>query len=1142
MSSSYLDSSADALLNLYTGSFSIAGWFRSQQAGPTYTQETWMIAPYCFVQLNTDGTLTFKINNNDGGVGAVATSTAIINTQDWNLVVVTYSIVSKAIAIYLNNNPVTVSITNLITTGFTNYADSFRLANDDRTTTFDADDVTVYGRDLSASEVGVIFNNGATVLSTSTSEPFNLIFQGSLINDPAKPLVLGAGSRLMTADRLFDGSTNTFSATTTDLYAGLPLTTGYNWIADNFFDKLIFAQHDNTTQYWQPPLPMLARDLPGLPTADANWDGTVTFFDHVMLWKNDRLKWSDKGDFSLWIPVNQTVVSGIFTTVSDFVQPAPGGQVTVTIENPVAAVISISLAGSLDFGDVDLGDTAQNILTIVNSGTAPLTVTGLTLPPAFSGAFIGTIQPNQSAPVVITFAPTAAIDYSGNISVASNATTGTHVIPVTGTGSGDIASIALSGTLAFGSIVKNRTIDSALIIKNVGTADLHVTGLSLPSGFTGSFAGTVAAGASQVVTITFSPVAVLSYGGVIQVASDASSGQSTISVTGNGVNNINHGVFVTDNGSLQFGTVAVGDTPTGTLRIYNTGTDHWSVVGISYPAGFTGAFSGSINPGTFQDVTVTFTPTDGVFYGGTVTVALNKNLNAGSASPTLQVSGTGAASGKVIVLTGGLDFGDVVVNSFVQAILKISNTGTDDLTVSSITYPTGFTGAFAGVIAAGSFKNVFVTFAPTDAIDYSGTITVNSDKTSGTATIPASGTGTPIPAPQTLEAGQFVAIQDTQDGLAYYDFYTVISMSNTTLVLQRLDLTGATPSGDTIAAGAEIFSVDANEAGETRVVGSVNGPIYKILPQGDYAYIFKERGILSIQYTGLGNGTFFIHPEVTGEGMIGRNAGINLKDGRMAFLGHRELYTYNGGPQIIPVAQQVTRQLFKELDRTRLDSILLFDNEDFNELWVSYPIPGGGFRVMIWNYVEDTASFDDYPTGLQFTAFGLADWVADPAWLSFADVTTWDDLTQRWEDLVSASNFHLTLMGSADGNLRVWGLNYNREGSGYHSVSETIDFDLGDGDVWKYVDVIKLGLQIPQPDTTERLLWVQVGQRADLNDADITWTQPQSILVNGHAPTPVKVNPGGAGRYLRIRFYSDDPDVQWQVSSFELICRMGGSY
>jgi len=61
--------------------------------------------------------------------------------------------------------------------------------------------------------------------------------------------------------------------------------------------------------------------------------------------------------------------------------------------------------------------------------------------------------------------------------------------------------------------------------------------------------------------------------------------------------------------------------------------------------------------------------------------------------------------------------------------------------VTGIAYPDCFSGAWSGTIAAGSQTNVTVTFAPVAVTNYSGIVTVNSDATSGTNTITASGAG-----------------------------------------------------------------------------------------------------------------------------------------------------------------------------------------------------------------------------------------------------------------------------------------------------------------------------------------------------------------------------------------------------------------
>lgn len=1145
MASAFLFSADSALTTLDAASFSIAFWMRPT-AGPTYTQVTLVEGPAFKVVFNSNGTVTFTINDSITSTESSIQTSGTVIASDWNNIIVIYDKTAGTISIYLNGNLDSVAYTQPANSSVSQYVPDFQWSNSTRTgdpttTNFDIDSATVWARALTALESGNLYNNVTGLDYPFAGGPFSMIFQANLINDPEKPLILGSGFQLWSATPSFDSSTGIFTASLDLLFSGNVSSQGFDWTGENFFDKVILAQHDNVVQYWQPPLPNVAQPVPGLPTSDDQWDGATVFFDHVMLWKQDRLKWSDKGNFSLWIPVDTTAVSTILTTTEDFIQPAPGGLVTVTVSNPVTQVISISLAGSLAFGSVAVGDTAQAILTIENTGTVPLDVTGISFPDGFSGSFAGTIPVNGSVPVVVTFAPTQAIDYIGTITVASNATLGTPSIPVSGTGTGSTKIISLSGILDFGSLLVGRTLSSSLIITNVGNATLNVSSITLPSGFSGSFSGTVAAGASHTVAITFSPTAVLTYGGFVSVNSDATGGGSTFEISGQGVNTLTRAMFLTDNGTLQFGSVSVGSTPTGTLRIYNPGSTAIHVVGISLPGGFTGSFTGNIAAHGFHDVTVTFTPLSGIFYGGVITVATSVSTLHGAT--TLAVSGTGVESGKVIQLSGTLDFGSVFVGNSSQNILTIANVGDTDLTISSISYPdVVFTGPFAGVIAPGKSVNVLVNYQPTAAITTSGTLTVNSDKTAGTDTRTISGTGVAIPSPEALVVGQFVSIEDGNGG---FNYYTVVSMSGSTVVLQLLDLTGITTPGTILPTGTQIFSVDANESGETRVAGAkINGPIFRVVPQGDYAYIYKERSISTIQYTGLGNGIFFIHPEVSGEGLIGRNAHCTLNDGRQIFLGHKNAYQYQGGPSPTPVCIQTIKQLYSELDRARLYQIKLFDNEQSNEVWFVYPVAGGGFRVMIWNYLEDSASFDDYDPTLLFTALGLVDWSSDPTWASFSDATTWASLDSslRWEDLVGASVDHIPLLASLDGNLRVWGTRYAREGEAYTALSESMDYDLGDNDAWKYVDFVRLGLHIAIPSDDTRLLFIQVGCRNDLNDADITWTDPQSILANGHAVTPVKINPGGAGRYLRLRFYSQDVDVTWAISSFEIVTRLGNTY
>lgn len=118
-------------------------------------------------------------------------------------------------------------------------------------------------------------------------------------------------------------------------------------------------------------------------------------------------------------------------------------------DNPTAPTTGavIALTGNMAFGNVAVGSTATSTLTITNSGTSELTISGVAYPSGFTGNFTtGTIAAGMSQPVTITFAPTAGNAYTGNITVSGNQTSGTNTIAVTGTGA-VAATFTLTGTV-----------------------------------------------------------------------------------------------------------------------------------------------------------------------------------------------------------------------------------------------------------------------------------------------------------------------------------------------------------------------------------------------------------------------------------------------------------------------------------------------------------------------------------------------------------------------------------------------------------------------------------------------------------------------------------------------------------------------
>jgi len=257
--------------------------------------------------------------------------------------------------------------------------------------------------------------------------------------------------------------------------------------------------------------------------------------------------------------------------------------------------------------------------------------------------------------------------------------------------------------------------------------------------------------------------AVAPYGGTsdettiyVYVPTNAQSGPITVS-TGDGTNTFGSAVstnaFTVDtnpppggvislSGDLAFGNVTVGTSAQRTLTIANIGNSNLTVNALSCPSGFSGNWpGGTITASNSQNVTISFSPTAATTYSGAISV----DSDAAGGSNTIGVSGTGISpESRIISLSGNLAFGNVQVGASAQRTLTITNSGNAILRVNALSCPSGFTvsGNWPVTVTAGGSHDVTISFSPTAATTYSGTISAISDATGGANTIPISGAGT----------------------------------------------------------------------------------------------------------------------------------------------------------------------------------------------------------------------------------------------------------------------------------------------------------------------------------------------------------------------------------------------------------------
>jgi hypothetical protein len=154
------------------------------------------------------------------------------------------------------------------------------------------------------------------------------------------------------------------------------------------------------------------------------------------------------------------------------------------------------------------------------------------------------------------------------------------------------------------------------------------------------------------------------------------------------------------------------------------------------------ALPAALGAGQRLTVPVTFTPATATSYLATLAVTTSSTPGA------LTMTGTGQVNGpQLAVSPGAVDFGGVAVGTSKSTSLSLRNSGTSSLTFAALTppgAPFSVSGAPANgaTLAPGAATTMTVTFAPTAAAAYTGSLRINSN--GGNVTISLAGvSGTP---------------------------------------------------------------------------------------------------------------------------------------------------------------------------------------------------------------------------------------------------------------------------------------------------------------------------------------------------------------------------------------------------------------
>src|SRR5581483_3046086 len=277
--------------------------------------------------------------------------------------------------------------------------------------------------------------------------------------------------------------------------------------------------------------------------------------------------------------------------------------------------------------------------------------------------------------------------------------------------------------------------------------------------------------------------------------------------------------------SVNFGSITAGTSKTLSLTATNLGSQSVTINSASTSNNSFSLMSPSVPStvaaGASTTFSLKFAPGAAGTFNGTLTIA----SNASNASVSVPLSGTAVANGQLAANPSTAAFGNVLVGNQQTISETLTNTGVSSVTISQAS-PSGSGFSLSGIttpltLSGGQSTSFTVTFSPQATGAATGSVTITSDATNPTLSIPLSGTG--------IAAGQLSASSSTA---AFGD----VTIGNQLSVSETVTNTGGTSvSISNVAISGTGFSLNGIAAPVTLAAGQSTSFTIVFVPQSSGA-------------------------------------------------------------------------------------------------------------------------------------------------------------------------------------------------------------------------------------------------------------------------------------------------------------------
>ena len=414
----------------------------------------------------------------------------------------------------------------------------------------------------------------------------------------------------------------------------------------------------------------------------------------------------------------------------------------------VAGTTTLSASpAAVAFGNVNAGTSANQTVTVTNTGNSPATISQVSVAGAnLTASGISaplTLAPSQTAILTLKYSPAAAGSLNGLITL-TNAQGPATTLSVTGAAvQGNLA--VTPGSLSFSNVITGASSSQSVQIINSGNSSLTIsqanltgTGFSL-SGL--SLPQTINAGQSSSFTVQFVGQAAGTVSGGVSLISNAANSPATVALSGTSIAATQ--TLQLSSNSVSFGTVNAGSSANQSLTVKNAGNSATTITQVSVAGSYLTA-SGISTPLTLAPqqtatLTVQYSPTAAGSLSGMITIVNN------GASSTVSVTGT-AAQASISAIPGSVSFTNVVTGATNSQSVQLSNSGNANLTITQANL-TGAGFSITGLslpltIGAGQASTFNVQFVGQAAGTVSGSLSLVSNAANSPASLPLNGTST----------------------------------------------------------------------------------------------------------------------------------------------------------------------------------------------------------------------------------------------------------------------------------------------------------------------------------------------------------------------------------------------------------------